>query len=317
MSDQRKRGTIYCKQRAPITFKSTSEHVDDARETDSFMCSAITKRSCKRGHTRSVGARDTVRAVRGRRAWSCEAHLRTYAPSLASICFRQRVARSSLLDDPLKWRSAARYTCATFLGLFSRICTVGGYEVGIAQECLEYSWQTFTEVGKRIDAIAAGMWELDFVPLTPDGQRFVSFYLKNCRDWMILAESCYKTGVTVVPMYDTLGPDVVGFIQRQTGTATVLVTQDELRKLLKENPFVNVIVTGPIESSLQQECRAAGLVFHTISEVEAKGRESLGRSVPWSSPTREDLALLCYTSGTTGDPKGGSDAVAWQCDLRN
>ena len=136
MSDQRKRGTIYCKQRAPITFKSTSEHVDDARETDSFMCSAITKRSCKRGHTRSVGARDTVRAVRGRRAWSCEAHLRTYAPSLASICFRQRVARSSLLDDPLKWRSAARYTCATFLGLFSRICTVGGYEVGIAQECL-------------------------------------------------------------------------------------------------------------------------------------------------------------------------------------
>ena len=100
------------------------------------MCSAITKRSCKRGHTRSVGARDTVRAVRGRRAWSCEAHLRTYAPSLASICFRQRVARSSLLDDPLKWRSAARYTCATFLGLFSRICTVGGYEVGIAQECL-------------------------------------------------------------------------------------------------------------------------------------------------------------------------------------
>ena len=118
MSDQRKRGTIYCKQWAPITFKSTSEHVDDARETDSFMCSAITKRSCKRGHTRSVGARDTVRAVRGRRAWSCEAHLRTYAPSLASICFRQRVARSSLLDDPLKWRSAARYTCATFLGLF-------------------------------------------------------------------------------------------------------------------------------------------------------------------------------------------------------
>jgi len=137
VSDQRKRGTIYCKQRAPITFKSTSEHVDDARETDSFMCSAITKRSCKRGHTRSVGARDTVRAVRGRRAWSCEAHLRTYAPSLASICFRQRVARSSLLDDPLKWRSAARYTCATFLGLFSRICTVGGYEVGIAQECLD------------------------------------------------------------------------------------------------------------------------------------------------------------------------------------
>ena len=165
MSDQRKRGTIYCKQRAPITFKSTSEHVDDARETDSFMCSAITKRSCKRGHTRSVGARDTVRAVRGRRAWSCEAHLRTYAPSLASICFRQRVARSSLLDDPLKWRSAARYTCATFLGLFSRICTVGGYEVGIAQECLEP-----THAHTRVHPIIPIQTHLSgFAPLYPDG----------------------------------------------------------------------------------------------------------------------------------------------------
>lgn len=154
MSDQRKRGTIYCKQRAPITFKSTSEHVDDARETDSFMCSAITKRSCKRGHTRSVGARDTVRAVRGRRAWSCEAHLRTYAPSLASICFRQRVARSSLLDDPLKWRSAARYTCATFLGLFSRICTVGGYEVGIAQECLASQSDRHARRSMRLNSCA-------------------------------------------------------------------------------------------------------------------------------------------------------------------
>jgi hypothetical protein len=126
VSDQRKRGTLYCKQRAPFTFKSTSEHVDDARETDSFMCSAITMTSCKRGHTRSVGARDTVRAVRGRRAWSCEAHLRSYAPSFASFCFRQRVARSSLLDDPLKWRSAARYTCDTFSLVFGGFCTVEG-----------------------------------------------------------------------------------------------------------------------------------------------------------------------------------------------
>ena len=35
--------------------------------------------------------------------------------------------------------------------------------------------------------------------------------------------------VVVVPMYDTLGPETVSYIQKQTGAATVLCTAAEVR----------------------------------------------------------------------------------------
>ena len=46
--------------------------------------------------------------------------------------------------------------------------------------------------------------------------------MKNSPEWMVAAEACYRTGVCIVPMYDTLGPDTVGYIQRQTGMGTAI-----------------------------------------------------------------------------------------------
>ena len=79
-----------------------------------------------------------------------------------------------------------------------------------------YEWQTYQEVKARVEAFAAGAWKLDLVPRAPDGKRFLGFFLKNSAEWMVGALACYKTGVTVVPMYDTLGADVVQYIQQQT-----------------------------------------------------------------------------------------------------
>ena len=40
--------------------------------------------------------------------------------------------------------------------------------------------------------LAAGAWKLDLVPLAPDGRRFLGFFLKNCRDWMVGALACRR-----------------------------------------------------------------------------------------------------------------------------
>ena len=79
-----------------------------------------------------------------------------------------------------------------------------------------YSWQSYTEVSARIDAVAAALWKLELVPRAAEGLRFLGLYCKNSPEWMLVAEACYKTGVVVVPMYDTLGADVVSYIQGQT-----------------------------------------------------------------------------------------------------
>lgn len=72
----------------------------------------------------------------------------------------------------------------------------------------DYEWQTYHTVSGRVDAMAAALWKLDLVPMAADGNRFLGFFLKNCRDWMVCALACFRTAVAVVPMYDTLGAEV-------------------------------------------------------------------------------------------------------------
>ena len=167
-----------------------------------------------------------------------------------------------------------------------------------------FEWQSYLQVAARIDAVAAALWSKNLVPRAEGGHRFIGMYCKNSRDWMVVAEACYKTGVVVVPMYDTLGPETVSYIQNQTGAATVLCTATEMPKLLGSCPFAHVIVAGPLSNSLRAKATAAGLDIHPLAQLEQHGKQNASALNGVPSPGYEDLALLCYTSGTTGDPKG-------------
>jgi len=142
--------------------------------------------------------------------------------------------------------------------------------------------------------------------VTESGHRFFGLYCKNSRDWMVVAEACFKTGVVVVPMYDTLGAETVSYIQGQTGLTTALCTRGELAaSLLKKGcPFQQVLVSGALADGQRQQCRSAGFEAHTVSEAEAIGSSAMSSQPPLPSATYDDLAVVCYTSGTTGDPKG-------------
>ena len=168
-----------------------------------------------------------------------------------------------------------------------------------------YEWQTYQQIRSRVDHAACGIWKHDLVPMSSDGKRFFGFFLKNCRDWCVTSLACYKTGVVVVPMYDTLGPETVEYIQGQTTTTTVLCSAAELPSLIKKCPFQTVVVTGFVPKDLLQKARSCPnfkLLVYSQLEAVGKANVSILPSLPSAKP--DDLALLCYTSGTTGDPKG-------------
>ena len=51
-----------------------------------------------------------------------------------------------------------------------------------------YEWQTCSgRLARR--GCCRGLWKLDCVPMAPDGRRFLGFFLKNCRDWVVGALS--------------------------------------------------------------------------------------------------------------------------------
>ena len=168
-----------------------------------------------------------------------------------------------------------------------------------------YEWQTYQEVRARVASVAAAMWKLDLVPMAPDGRRFFGFFLKNCRDWCVTSLACFRTGIVVVPMYDTLGPETVAYIQEQTMTTSVLCSASELPQLIKVCPFTTVVVTGFVNAELLAKAKACkGFKTHLYQDFEAVGLENLSILPSLPSPKPSDLAVLCYTSGTTGNPKG-------------
>lgn len=146
------------------------------------------------------------------------------------LVLRNSLSPHELVAKPIDGEYANAYQLFTRGGLLLRPTEpCFGSRVREDGRVGSYEWQTYTQVSARVDSVAAALWHLSLVPRAGDGKRFLGFFLKNCRDWMVCALAAYKTNVVVVPMYDTLGPETVGYIQRQTTMPTVLCTATELK----------------------------------------------------------------------------------------
>ncbi|POI31072.1 hypothetical protein CIB84_005177, partial [Bambusicola thoracicus] len=148
--------------------------------------------------------------------------------------------------------------------------------------------------------------------------------------WIISELACYTYSMVVVPLYDTLGPGAIRYIVNTADISTVICDKpDKARTLLdhverRETPGLSsIILMDPFEKELTERGRRCGVRIQSMQEVEDCGREN--RHAPVCSaidssvfadviflifllcsqpPRPEDLSIVCFTSGTTGNPKG-------------
>lgn len=87
---------------------------------------------------------------------------------------------------------------------------------------------------------------------------------------------------------------------------SVVVVEDDSKAnlLLDKAPrtLTKLVVIRPtVKPATLQRARSRGVEIHTFDDVEALGAKGNHPEVP---PRPEDLCTICYTSGTTGNPKG-------------
>jgi long-chain acyl-CoA synthetase len=139
----------------------------------------------------------------------------------------------------------------------------------------------------------------------------LSLYVKNCVEWILAEHATFCLGGATAPMYDTLGPDTVRFILAQTGSKSVVCSRAELAAVCKakasgECPVFQyaILVDGVIPEAAKM-AKDAGLDVISFAKVEAMGAQLIAtQGHKHSPPNPKDVATFCYTSGTTGDPKG-------------
>ncbi|BDA42483.1 Long-chain-fatty-acid-CoA ligase 1 [Coccomyxa sp. Obi] len=164
-----------------------------------------------------------------------------------------------------------------------------------------YHWMTYSEVGAARTEIGSGLLHFGLSSGCTMG-----LYSVNCRDWVLVEAACVSYSIVTVPLYDTLGPDAVRYISNHAELRAVACSIALLPTLLpnlQACPSISLVVVFGLRKGQRLPRLAPGLKAQvvTLEAVAAAGREHPRAHIP---PLPRDTATLCYTSGTTGIPKG-------------
>ncbi|PPD95206.1 hypothetical protein GOBAR_DD07763 [Gossypium barbadense] len=163
----------------------------------------------------------------------------------------------------------------------------------------EYKWMTYREAATARTAIGCGLIHHGILKGSCIGLYFI-----NRPEWIIADHACSAYSLISVPLYDTLGPDAVKYIINHAELKAVFCvpqTLNPLLSILSEIPSVRlIVVVGGMENEVPSLPSSTGIQIVTYSRLLNQGRSYLQ---PFCQPKPDDIATICYTSGTTGTPK--------------
>ncbi|KIM57625.1 hypothetical protein SCLCIDRAFT_1219315 [Scleroderma citrinum Foug A] len=174
-----------------------------------------------------------------------------------------------------------------------------------------YVWQTYREVDVRRRRIGSALHRMfNTGKLKAADLESVGIWSQNRPEWQLVDLALQAYGKVGVSLYDTLGKDSVGKDSiNHAQLSIVFTTADHIAALLRLSakiPSLKVIVSfdsldDGVRSVLSSWAESLGIRIMHLSEVEHYGEEYL---IEPFAASPDQIANLCYTSGTTNNPKG-------------
>jgi long-chain acyl-CoA synthetase len=134
-------------------------------------------------------------------------------------------------------------------------------------------------------------------------------FSKNREEWAVVDLACMRSAVTIVPFFDSLGPQALSFVINQTELATMCCETNGIDSLLKLREkgdlkkLHSLVCYDKITEEQKSKAEQTGTKLYHYSDVIEEGRKH-STQMEFKKPTPDTIYIMCYTSGTTGDPKG-------------
>uniref|UniRef100_A0A8C0YFS4 Long-chain-fatty-acid--CoA ligase n=1 Tax=Cyprinus carpio carpio TaxID=630221 RepID=A0A8C0YFS4_CYPCA len=190
----------------------------------------------------------------------------------------------------------------TLYNVFQRGLRVSGNGpcLGYRKKGQPYQWLRYKQVSDRAVFLGSGLIHRG---QKPSQESFIGIFAQNRPEWIISELACYTYSMVAVPLYDTLGPEALVFIINRAKISTVICDKQDKAETLLDNCEKNltpvlktIILMDPYDSALIDRSSKSGVEVLSLKDVE--------QCIFFQPPKPEDLSIVCFTSGTTGDPKG-------------
>ena len=198
--------------------------------------------------------------------------------------------RSTMMDVPLTVTALMRYGTSAFADREVRTWT------GDSSRS-----QSYGETGARAAKLAGALRGLGV-----DGDRRVATLMWNNSEHLEAYLAIPSMGAVLHTLNLRLDPAQLGYIANHAEDYALIVDESIvplLAQVLEHATTIrHVLVTGPAESLADHAAKLAGpgREVHSYEELLA----GMPGSFAWAEPDERSAAAMCYTSGTTGMPKG-------------